>query len=226
MKFLYGGIIILCYVLMIGFTYRTLPMKLRSVDRDPYIVYQDEKYYGKINDGLWYNLEDGFIIESETGTGTKYSLFRTEMSIIDHMDSITIFEGDLEIGACDYTRECVDYDLSDEYSIDDLKEFVSILTVIEPNDPMIFKNANLQSFLLLETFAYIMMVLLLSFGLMKHEKAKVFLSSLHDYFHKNRIIKEEEPSKRRIIILHRGSLILGIGILLCLIYVIIGIYTL
>ena len=227
MKYLYGGIIILLYVLMIGFTFNQLPRKLQSIERHPYIVFQDENYHLSKYGSLWFAVEFAFIAEVDTDTGTKYTFSENDLYVIDDSNSILIYnDEDILIGSCDYDSLCVDHDLTDAYEVEYFDGFKSIATVLYPDDPIIFKINKLQTFLILETLVYMLMVSLLSFGFMRRERAKLFLSSLADYFEKIRFLQDVEHAKKRVIIAHRGSLILGFGILFYLIYVMIAIYTL
>ena len=225
MKYLTSGIIILLYVLMIGFTFNQLPRKLYSVDRRPYIIYQEENYY-KVSDEIWLSPDSNYITKIDTNLGFEYKFSGRDIVVLDDSSSLEIYESDTLIGTCDYENICIDHHQTDDYDILYFQEFITILEVIEPNDLAIFKNANLQHFLLLETLGYVMMVIFLRFGLMRKNQAKAFLSSFKDYFNKIKFLQDVEQAKIRVFVLHRGSLILGLGILSCLIYVLIAIYML
>ena len=205
-KFLILATII--YLLYITISFFSLPEELKYEERKPYRIYQDEIYYGILNfDSLYVKSLNVVIYKSSDQAKEIYTFSFDDVVLIKENQNISIQLDDLVIGTCNMYFECVDLDLSDSYSVEDLSDFSKVTKLYIPNFPGIVNDINIRMFYTIFTLTYILMCILFYYGIFGHDKIDDFLRFTSKHFDRVHWLSAEQNARWAVFSAHVFSLI-------------------
>ena len=212
------------YLLYIIISFFSLPEELKYEQRKPYRIYQDEIYYGILNfDYLYAKNLDEVIYKQNDQTIDIYTFSFDDVVVIKENQNISIELDDLEIGTCNMYFECVDLDLSDSYSVEDLTDFSEVTKLYIPYFPGIVNDINIRMFYTIFTLIYILMCIFFYYGIFGHHKIDDFLRFTSKYFDRVHWISAEQNARWRVFSAHVFSLIFASMIFIYIILLFIAI---
>lgn len=221
-RFLLLAIII--YLLYITISFFSLPEELLYEERRPYRIYQDERYYGTLDfDYLYVKGFNILIYKSNDHTIDRYTFSFDDVVVIKENQNISVELDDLEIGTCNMYFECVDLDLSDSYSVEDLTDFSEVTKLYTPYFPGIVNDINIRMFYTIFTLIYILMCILFYYGIFGHDKIDDFLRFTSKHFDRVHWISAEKNARWTVFSTHVFSLIFASMIFIYIILLFIAI---
>ncbi len=205
MKYLWIGVSIILYLLMIIMSYLYLPTELKHDQRLSYLIYQDELYYDRLG-FIWVSESDQLITRGELNGQYLFTFSFSDIVVIVENQEKSILLDDTLIGLCNVYNECVDLNVADSYGVDDLTDYAYATKIHMPTYPGIVNEINIRMFLLLMTLVYMLMSVLFYYGVFGHDRIEDFLRFTTKGFDRTTWLNDEHNEKWRVLAVRITSL--------------------